>query len=74
VASLRYFRDLATSDLTEKSLGRIWTYNIFPLIEGQMWGDQEQIRHWRWDQVKARFADELLALISTSSETSMLDL
>jgi MoxR-like ATPase len=48
-----------TSDQTEKSLGRIWTYNIFPLIEEQLWGDQDQIRRWRWEQVKTRFASEL---------------
>ena len=48
-----------TSDLTEKSLERIWTYNIFPLLEEQLWGDQEQIKQWRWPQVKTRFAAEL---------------
>ncbi len=57
-----------TSDLTEKSLGRIWTYNVFPLIEEQMWGDQDQIRRWRWDQVKARFASELAGKTAPATE------
>jgi MoxR-like ATPase len=47
------------TDLSDNALRRIWTYNIFPLIEEQLWGDQDQITHWRWDQVSARHNDIL---------------
>jgi 5-methylcytosine-specific restriction protein B len=57
-----------TSDLTEKSLGRIWTYNIFPLIEEQLWGDQEQIKQWRWEEVKTRFAGELASKSAAATQ------
>ena len=43
------------ADLSEKSLKRIWTYNVFPMIEEQLWGDRHQIDHWRWEQVSARY-------------------
>jgi dynein-related subfamily AAA family protein len=47
------------ADLSDRALARIWTYNIFPLIEEQLWGDQAAIARWRWDQVKERFAGTL---------------
>lgn len=47
------------SDLSENALRRIWTYNVFPLIEEQLWGDQDRIDHWRWEQVRARYHDVL---------------
>lgn len=47
------------TDLSDRSLRRIWEYNIFPLIEEQLWGEQESISRWRWDQVKTRFAHVL---------------
>jgi MoxR-like ATPase len=47
------------SDLSDRSLKRIWNYNIFPLIEEQLWGDQEEIQRWRWDRVREMFADIL---------------
>ena len=43
------------ADLSENALRRIWTYNIFPLIEEQLWGDQDRIGHWRWEQVRERY-------------------
>jgi MoxR-like ATPase len=43
------------SDLSDKALKRIWVYNVFPMIEEQLWGDQQQIDHWRWEQVSARY-------------------
>jgi MoxR-like ATPase len=43
------------ADLSENALRRIWTYNIFPLIEEQIWGDQDRIGHWRWEQVCERY-------------------
>jgi 5-methylcytosine-specific restriction protein B len=39
------------ADLSVNALRRIWTYNVFPLIEEQFWGDQDRIEHWRWEQV-----------------------
>jgi MoxR-like ATPase len=47
------------TDLSDRALARIWTYNIFPLIEEQLWGDQNAIARWRWDQVKERFSSAL---------------
>ena len=40
------------ADLSQNALRRIWDYNVFPLIEEQLWGDQDGIGHWRWDQVR----------------------
>jgi hypothetical protein len=45
--------------LKEKTLERIWTYNIFPLIEELLWGQRDAIDSWRWPKVKSRFATEL---------------
>jgi 5-methylcytosine-specific restriction protein B len=47
------------TDLSDPALRRIWTYNVFPLIEEQLWAQPEQVEHWRWDAVCARFAAEL---------------
>ena len=47
------------TDLSDRALARIWTYNIFPLIEEQLWGDRDAIARWRWNQVKERFAGAL---------------
>lgn len=44
------------TDLSDASLERIWTYNVFPLIEEQFWGDRERIDRWRWSAVRERFA------------------
>jgi len=43
------------TDLSDRALERIWTYNVFPLIEEQMWGNLEQIDRWRWEGVRQRF-------------------
>ena len=42
--------------LSQDALRRIWDYNVFPLIEEQLWGDQDAIDHWRWEQVRARYS------------------
>ena len=47
------------SDLSDRALERIWTYNVFPLIEEQLWGDREAIDRWRWKAVRNRFAAQL---------------
>jgi 5-methylcytosine-specific restriction enzyme B len=47
------------TDLSENALRRIWTYNVFPLIEEHLWGDQYRIGHWRWEQVRARHHEVL---------------
>jgi 5-methylcytosine-specific restriction protein B len=52
------------TDLSDRALARIWTYNVFPLIEEQLWGDRDAIARWRWDSVRERFA-ETLALKTT---------
>ena len=43
-------------DLSAAALERIWTYNIFPLIEEQFWGDRAEVDRWRWVAVRERFA------------------
>jgi 5-methylcytosine-specific restriction protein B len=43
------------ADLSENALRRIWSYNIFPLIEEQLWGDPDRIGHWRWERVRDRY-------------------
>ena len=55
------------TDLSDRALERIWTYNIFPLIEEQLWGDQQAIARWRWHQVKERFASTLA--VTSAAET-----
>jgi 5-methylcytosine-specific restriction enzyme B len=51
--------------LPETVLERIWTYNVFPLIEELLWGQKAEIDSWRWPKVRMRFATELgLALPS----------
>ena len=47
------------TDLSEKSLERIWTYNVFPLIEEQLWGDRDQIDRGAGNLSKPRFAQHL---------------
>jgi hypothetical protein len=56
------------TDLSDRALARIWTYNIFPLIEEQLWGDQQAIARWRWNQVKERFASTLAVTSAAESE------
>lgn len=47
------------ADLSERALERIWTYNVFPLIEEHLWGSRDEIDRWRWAAVRARFASAL---------------
>ena len=52
-------------DLRDHVLERIWTYNVFPLIEEQFWGDVQKVGKWRWEPVRQRFAT---ALASTGDD------
>jgi MoxR-like ATPase len=56
------------TDLSDSALERIWTYNVFPLIEEQYWGDREAIERWRWTSVRHRFAAVLDGTSATPSE------
>jgi len=56
------------TDLSDRALARIWTYNIFPLIEEQLWGDQNAIARWRWERVRDRFASTLAVTGATQTE------
>ncbi|HEU5271962.1 MAG TPA: AAA family ATPase [Jatrophihabitans sp.] len=47
------------TDLTDEALRRIWDYNVFPLIEEQLWGRDEEIVRWQWQAVRERFAEHL---------------
>jgi 5-methylcytosine-specific restriction protein B len=49
------------TDLSDRALERIWTYNVFPLIEEQLWGNREEIDRWRWPAVRQRFGHTLNA-------------
>lgn len=41
--------------LDDDALRRIWTYNIYPFIEEQLWGQPAEIERYTWDKVLARF-------------------
>jgi len=47
------------TDLSDRALERIWTYNVFPLIEEQLWGNRDEIDRWRWPAVQERFKPQL---------------
>ncbi|MGI8711495.1 MAG: McrB family protein [Acidimicrobiales bacterium] len=42
------------ADLSEPAVERIWQYNVFPFLEEQFWGRQDEIEHWSWPAVRAR--------------------
>jgi 5-methylcytosine-specific restriction enzyme B len=54
------------TDLTDEALRRIWEYNIFPLIEEQLWSRDEEIARWQWPAVRARFAKHLVTATEAS--------
>ncbi|MGP0006183.1 MAG: McrB family protein [Acidimicrobiales bacterium] len=60
------------TDLSDRALERIWTYNVFPLIEEQLWGNREQVDHWRWEAVRRRF-DHALSGVAPA-ETGLSEL
>ncbi|HEY0933438.1 MAG TPA: AAA family ATPase [Trebonia sp.] len=41
--------------LSDDALRRIWSYDIFPLIEEELRGSQDRAGHWRWEQVRERY-------------------
>lgn len=45
--------------LSDDALRRIWSYDIFPLIEEDLRGDEDRVGRWRWDQVRERYRDVL---------------
>jgi 5-methylcytosine-specific restriction protein B len=53
-------------NLSERALERVWTYNIFPLIEELLWGDRDQIARWRWEAVRRRFGGALSGTAASS--------
>jgi 5-methylcytosine-specific restriction enzyme B len=54
------------TDLTDEALRRIWEYNVFPLIEEQLWSRDEEIARWQWPAVRARFAQHLETVTEAS--------
>jgi len=44
--------------LDERSLRRIWQYNIEPFIEDQFFGDRQQIEFFRFDAVYRRYQEQ----------------
>jgi 5-methylcytosine-specific restriction enzyme B len=57
------------ADLSDRALARIWTYNVFPLIEEQLWGNREQIARWRWESVRQRYSAALAGSAASSPAT-----
>ena len=47
------------TDLSDPALERIWNYNVFPLIEEQLWGDEQEVTRWRWKTVRKRHGGAL---------------
>ncbi len=47
------------TDLSLRALERIWTYNVYPLIEEHLWGEHAEIARWTWTEVRTRFATSL---------------
>ena len=41
--------------LDEEGLRRVWTYNIYPFIEDQLFGDPDKVGEYRFDRVLSRF-------------------
>ena len=62
------------TDLSDRSLERIWTYNVFPLIEEQLWGNHEEVDRWRWASVRRRFNVTLTGASGTPFPTSEIKL
>ncbi len=58
------------ADLSERALERIWTYNVFPLIEEQLWGNRDEVDRWRWQAVRKRF-DHALAVPSVPAVVNL---
>lgn len=46
-------------DLSEEALERIWEFNIYPTLEEMLWGRHEELRAWRWPEVRMRYASAL---------------
>jgi 5-methylcytosine-specific restriction protein B len=61
------------TDLSDRALERIWTYNVFPLIEEQLWGNRDEINRWRWTAVRQRFNQALTGAPVTSDSEPHLD-
>lgn len=59
------------TDLTDEALRRIWEYNVFPLIEEQLWSRDEEIARWQWAAVRGRFAQHLETVTEASSAERM---
>lgn len=46
------------SDREDRLLRRIWEYNVEPFIEDQLFGNQDEINRFRFDQVVRRYRDQ----------------
>ncbi len=40
--------------LSDQALEKIWTFNVFPLVEELFWGDSDAVKRWRWPAVLER--------------------
>jgi 5-methylcytosine-specific restriction protein B len=52
------------TDLSDRALERIWSYNVFPLIEEQLWGNSTEVDRWRWSAVRERFNAAFTAAVA----------
>ena len=48
--------------LDEEALQRIWTYNVYPFIEEQLWGQTSEIAKYTWKSVLERLRPEAVSL------------
>jgi 5-methylcytosine-specific restriction protein B len=60
-------------DLDIAKLRRIWTYNVFPYIEEQLYGEWDEIEDYRWDNVYSRFKGESGELANEEAGQDGLD-
>jgi 5-methylcytosine-specific restriction protein B len=44
--------------LSNDTLRQIWTYNVYPFIEEQLWGQAAELRRYNWDKVVERYGPE----------------
>jgi len=59
--------------LTDERLARIWEYDVYPLIEDQLYGRPDQLEHFGWAKVHAAygpFSASAIAAVDAASDDS----
>src|SRR3546814_2519641 len=60
-------------DLDEEALERIWSYNIYPFIEDQLFGEPERIARYTFGDVLKRFRSKVTPGTSLAEPDEELD-